>query len=298
MEGVLRGSGFEQANLRAHLNRTFLNDKLSWQLSAAYSGRSSQFGFPEAFRYATSYNPTAPILARDAPFPVDTSQFGGFFEVHGLFDAYNPQAIVSLNSRYGQRQLFNAVSLLTYALSENLNLHARYAYQDQFVNERAFYSPQSLFGGNAGIWPEGLEGRASLADTDESLSLYEFFTTYCRAFGASRLNLMLGTAYSDGRHRDKSMSLTGFTDEARVRSRRIGSFSSWVEEAVFADTSRNGWASRYTGADPEPALEDVGARGYIVSLNAPRPNPLAPGISRLNDYLPATSFVLGVQAGF
>lgn len=243
VEGVLRRSGFEQANLRAHLNSTFLKGKLSWQLSGAYSSRNSQFGFPEAFGYATSYNPTAPILAEDAPFPVNTSQFGGFFEVLGLFDAFNPKAIVALNERYGQQQLFNAVSRLTYALNENISLHARYAYQDQFANGREFLSPQSLLG-FATAWPESRQGRAGLADADESLSLYEFYTTYHQAFGASRLNAMLGTSYSDGRHEDQSMALSGFADEERVRTRRIGSFTNWVGDAYSADTTSNGWNNR------------------------------------------------------
>ena len=52
--------------------------------------RDADIGFGEAFRYATVYNPTAPVTSEDAAYKA----FGGYFQFGGSFDQFNPVAII------------------------------------------------------------------------------------------------------------------------------------------------------------------------------------------------------------
>ena len=245
VEGVLQKSGFDQVNLRAQVNSNFGLDKLSWQLSTAYTNRDRQFGFSEVFAYATIFNPTAPIYASDAPFAFNTEQYGGFFEMLGLFDAFNPKAIVELNDQFGEQRSFNAVSLLSYEMTKGLCLNLRYAYQDQFDNRRAYYSPQSLFRGGADSWRNIPKGRGDLWDLEQSLSLYELYANYQQSFGESTLYATLGTSYTDGRYEDRLLSLAGINDREQIRTQGIGDFADWqAEDRLTRDSSYNAWNDR------------------------------------------------------
>ncbi len=240
-EGVLRHSGFDQTNVRAHISSDFGLDRLSWQLSTAYANRNSQLGLPEAFGFANFYNPTAPVFSTEAPFTYNTEAYGGYFELLGLFQALNPKAMVELNERDRQRQTFNASSLLSYALSDRLDVNFRYGYQNQSENSRAFYSPESLYLGNA-FGLRGQKGRADLYDEDESLALYEFFANLRIPFGESQLSAMVGTSYSDGQHDDRSLSFLGIDNNNRLSADNIGDFSGWLgEDTAVRDSLFNGW---------------------------------------------------------
>lgn len=243
VEGILNKSGFEQINSRANIKGAFLKDKLKINLTASYTDRTSQLGFNEAFRYAISMNPTAPIFAEGAPYTFNREQFGGFFELAGLFDSFNPRALVEQNDRDGKRQEFTSAALVTYQLNPNLKLNFRYAYQDQFSNERAFFSPQSYFLGGA-FPPASLKGIAVLDDVEDDLSLYEAFVNYNLTAGKGKWEFVLGSFYQAGDHRDQHLVLRGFTDKALIdETRRIEDVQNWSDLAVLTENSINGWSN-------------------------------------------------------
>ncbi len=243
IQGVLRQSGFNQLNVRANLNSDFFEEKLSLQWSASYTDRSSRLGFQEAFRYAAAANPTAPVFAEDAPFPSNPEQFGGYFELLGLFDYFNPRAIVDLNDRNGRDQVFTSSALLEYRIRPGLSLNARYAYQDIFSNERAYYSPQSLFRGS--FFPlEQNDASADLNDRQHDFSWYEVFANYQKTIGQSSWALTIGSSYQDGHQLENSLLLRGFSNEQLLAVKKIEDYSDWASEAVFTDTLNNGWSDR------------------------------------------------------
>ncbi len=61
--GVLKGSGFDQLNGRLSIEQKALNNKLIVRMDLASTIRNSDYGFPEAIKYAINANPTMPILA-------------------------------------------------------------------------------------------------------------------------------------------------------------------------------------------------------------------------------------------
>lgn len=243
VEGVLRKSGFEQLNARAHLASEFFNEALAVQVSASYTDRSSQLGFNEAFRYAVSENPTAPIFAKDAPFIFDEEQFAGFFETKGLFDSFNPKALVDLNDRNSQLQALTTAALLEYKFRPALSFNFRYAYQGQFSNERAYYPPESYFRGN--FYPlSEVKGMANLNDFEDDFSLYEGFIHYKKTLGESKLGITMGSSYQNGNHADHYLHLQGFSNQGLMDVKRIDDYQNWAEEAARTDTVNNGWADK------------------------------------------------------
>jgi TonB-dependent SusC/RagA subfamily outer membrane receptor len=150
VKGVLRHSGFEQLNTRMHFTTTALNDRLEVGVDGAFNLRQSNFSFPEAFRYAVSYNPTAPVLGEDAAFPYDSERYGGYFQILGLFDSFNPVSILDQNFNEGRSSGYTLGAHASYHLSPRLKLHARTGQQALDAKTRAFYSPTALFRGNAG----------------------------------------------------------------------------------------------------------------------------------------------------
>ena len=92
VEGILVNNGFTQMNARLNFSTRTLNDKLKIEFSSSFTDRNQQNGFSEALRYATLYNPTAPVLAENAPYAFNGEQFGGYFETLGLFDSFNPSS--------------------------------------------------------------------------------------------------------------------------------------------------------------------------------------------------------------
>jgi iron complex outermembrane receptor protein len=244
VEGVLRKSGFEQLNVRGTISGEFLKERLSINLSAAYTDRTSELGFNEAFRYANSFNPTIPLLAQDAPFPYNTEEFGGFFETKGLFDSFNPKALVDLNDRNATLQAVTTAALLRYDISPALSFNFRYAYQHQFANERAFYSPQSLFRGNAYSPFLDRRGRADLSDIEDKFSSYEWYGNYQTTLGSTKIGLTLGGAYQDGSHLDNYLQLEGFSNKDLIETRNIGDYAKWENEAFYTDTINNGWSDK------------------------------------------------------
>ncbi|WP_367391371.1 TonB-dependent receptor [Lewinella sp. LCG006] len=244
VEGVLNKSGFSRINTRMNIASELIEDMLEVQVTASFTDQNSQLGFNEAFRYAVTFNPTNPILAQNSPFPLDTEQFGGYFESVGLFDAFNPKALVEQNERDGRLQAFNTAALLKYKIGTGLSLNFRYAYQQVFSNERAYYSPQSYFRGNAYGPRDENKGRADLNDQEDAFSLYELFGTFQKSYRKSTMDLMLGAAYQDGNHEDQFLGLYGFANPDLIGTKRIGSYEKWVDVATRTDTINNAWSNK------------------------------------------------------
>ena len=143
--GVLKNSGFEKYNGRLSLNTKLMNDKLNISVHSAITSSRHKLGFEEAFRYAASFNPTAPILAKDAPFPFNEETYGGYFQTICLFDSYNPVALIQQNesttNKFGY-SLFGTIELL---LSSNVSMHINGGFENNSLVGVEKYPSTSLF---------------------------------------------------------------------------------------------------------------------------------------------------------
>ena len=91
-DGISLNTGFNQLNARLNLTQKALNDRLTLNLNLSATHTEAQLGFEAAFRYATIYNPTAPVKSDDAAYDM----YDGYFN-QVLFDYYNPVQILEQN---------------------------------------------------------------------------------------------------------------------------------------------------------------------------------------------------------
>ncbi len=61
-------TGFTQLNGRINITQKAMNDKLTLDVNLGATQKEAQYGFSDAFRYATIYNPTAPVRSDDPAF--------------------------------------------------------------------------------------------------------------------------------------------------------------------------------------------------------------------------------------
>ena len=121
-QGIMKGTGFEQLNGRINLTQKALNDKFTADLTLGATQKDRQIGNDAAFRYATIFNPTAPITSTDPQYTI----YGGYFQ-QALFDYYNPVAIVNLDSNEEKNRILDLSIKGTYEIVKGLSIDAFYS---------------------------------------------------------------------------------------------------------------------------------------------------------------------------
>ncbi|MEO6758554.1 MAG: TonB-dependent receptor plug domain-containing protein, partial [Saprospiraceae bacterium] len=86
--GILRESGFEQYNGNLLTSRRIWKNRLTLSAGATLGQRYSNYGFPDAYRYALSANPSSLVRSDDAQYAAND----GYVETP-YFDYFNPVAI-------------------------------------------------------------------------------------------------------------------------------------------------------------------------------------------------------------
>ncbi|AIY12224.1 SusC/RagA family TonB-linked outer membrane protein [Cellulophaga baltica] len=175
-QGILDKSGFDQFNTRFNATTSILDDKLKIDFNASYTKRDSDFGFNEALRYAILYNPTAPVLGVNSPYPYNAEPYGGYFETLGLFDSFNPVSIVDQNTNTGSRNEFTYSANFKYSVSNDLVLNAIYSEQTSKYTNSEYYRTTSLFRGAA--TSPLRKGLARITSGESRFKLFEAYGDY------------------------------------------------------------------------------------------------------------------------
>lgn len=188
INGVLENSGFDQINARAGITHYAINDRLKVDFNMSMTQRESNFSFNEALRYATLYNPTAPVRFDN----------GEFFQAI-LFDNFNPVAILEQNQNVGKRKNLNFNVQGEYSITDEISITANYGQQYTNNFNGQFYPSTSFFRGlNRG-------GLAQRYIDDSKFSLFESYATYANKFG--KVNLSVSAGYSFQQNNFESLFL-------------------------------------------------------------------------------------------
>lgn len=144
-EGIAINTGYDRLNGRITLQSFLLEQKLKLGLSIAVTSNRSRIGFEEAFKYAVSFNPSAPRQNNLSQY----SQYGGYYQ-NNLFDYYNPLALLEQNRNEGEERMLSGILTASYSLDavfEGLkaNLTLAETREDLFRGE--FYPSDSFFRG-------------------------------------------------------------------------------------------------------------------------------------------------------
>lgn len=146
VQGIERNTGFKQLNGRLHVTQYALNNNLTVDLNLTATTNDKQLGFPEAFRYATIYNPTSPV--KDA----SNTTYGGYWE-QNLFDYYNPVALINQNQNNAHDRLLSGSLKGEYDFSQfvpGLSLSAFYSDQQTANNQYQYYPSTAIYRGYNG----------------------------------------------------------------------------------------------------------------------------------------------------
>jgi len=194
-EGVAITTGFQQLNGRLNLTQKALKDKLVFNINLAATRRKSNIGFRDAFKYATIYNPTAPVHSKD---PLYDITGGGYFEAN-LVDYSNPVAMLEQNSNAAELQRMNFSGSAEYEIIHGLKFLMRYA-QQTYSNYAQAYLPINAFISRnylVGVTGFGRHGYAYKQDDESSTQLYENTLSYEHKFNKLNLQALAGYSYQD-----------------------------------------------------------------------------------------------------
>lgn len=145
-QGVMRTSGFQQLNGRINITQKAINDRLTLDLNLGATDKTSQFGYSDAFKFATIFNPTAPIKSDDPAY----ANWDGYFN-QTLFDYFNPVQILEENKNDGKDQLLNLALRGTFEIIKGLNIDAFYSLQNTTASKSRYYDKNSFWvGSNTG----------------------------------------------------------------------------------------------------------------------------------------------------
>jgi iron complex outermembrane receptor protein len=186
VEGIALNTGFNRLNGRVNLQQRALNDRLKLDASYTTTSIDQDFGFNDAFRYASIYNPTAPVRSTDPAFDI----YDGYYQ-QILFDYYNPVAILEQNTNQGETR--NSIASLrgTYTLLEGLDFSLFYSQERRDFQARQYWDKNSFFTGR------DRNGLASQRNDKSVIDLFEATTTYNLNFGSTELRLLAGYSYQE-----------------------------------------------------------------------------------------------------
>jgi iron complex outermembrane receptor protein len=183
-EGIMITTGNQQLNGRINLTQKALNDKLTLDVNLGATENNKQLGHDDAFRYASIYNPTAPVTSTDPAY----TQYGGYFQ-QVLFDYYNPVAILKLDTQNQKDRLLNMSVKGTYEIVKGLSIDAFYAFQTSNKHRNEYMSKYDYFGGM------NRNGLATVQDDNSESKLFESTAHYTGDI-TSALNITVLGGYS------------------------------------------------------------------------------------------------------
>ncbi len=189
-QGIMITTGNQQLNGRFNLTQKALNDKFTLDVNLGATENNKQLGHDDAFRYASIYNPTAPVMSRDTSINKDfgTSKYAGYFH-QVLFDYYNPVAILKLDQQNQRDRLLNMSAKATYEIVKGLSIDAFYSFQTANQHRTEYMSKYDYFGGL------NRNGLATVQDDNQESKLFESTIHYAGEV-ASAINLTALGGYS------------------------------------------------------------------------------------------------------
>lgn len=196
VEGILLHSGFDQINTRANLKHRAINDRLRFDFNMAVTNRKSNFSFPDAFRFANIFSPSAPV----------TFSNGNYYQPI-QFDNFNPVAILEQNVNLGRRRSTNYGAKIDFDILESLVLTVNTAQQFESNFNGKYFSRNSFYEGfNRG-------GLAQRYSDDHTFTLAESYLTYYKHFNDLTLNIVAGYSYQEDRFESFGAELGNFPND-------------------------------------------------------------------------------------
>jgi TonB-linked SusC/RagA family outer membrane protein len=138
--GIVNGVGNERLNTRMNFSQGALNNRLRFNLNLSFTNVDSESINDAAFRYATIYNPTAPIFENTE---LAQNRFGGYFQ-RDLFDFFNPVALARQQKFESETKTSLTSYRVEYDILPNLTISGQYSQDRRNTLSGGFWSLQDF----------------------------------------------------------------------------------------------------------------------------------------------------------
>lgn len=194
--------GFQQLNGRLSVTQKAINDRLELSLDVTATDRSSEFFNGNIYKFATTYNPTAPVRIGDAGFTVpqgiadrSNAVYGGYFQVEN-FDYVNPVSIGDQFTNTQQRTDLLYSARAAFNVTDDFVLRATYSRTRQNTTGGTYATRTELSAGGAG-GAAAFAGAGGRYANDNSNELFELTGTYNLDLGSNSLELLAGYSWQE-----------------------------------------------------------------------------------------------------
>ena len=233
--GIAITTGFQQLNGHFGLTQKALKDKLVFTIDASDTKRTSQFGWSDAFKYATVFNPTAPVHSTD---PLYDKTGGGYFE-QDFVDYANPVALLeqNTNKRVTKRNTINGSA--TYEIVHGVKFSVRYAQENSsqynwvYLPKKSFYVRSFL-----GVSGVARNGFAYKRDDEATNQLYENTLSYEGKIKKLSIAAVGGYSYQDFLYNGYLVQAGNFVSDAVAED--FSASQDFKDGKAFSSSYKNG----------------------------------------------------------
>jgi len=197
-----QSDGFNQLNGRLSVTQKAVNDRLELSLDVTATDRNSEFFNGNIYKFATTYNPTAPVRIGDAGFNVpqaiadrSNAVYGGYFQVEN-FDYVNPVSIGDQFTNTQQRTDLLYSARAAFDVTDDFVVRATYSRTRQNTTGGTYATRTELSAGGAG-GAAAFAGSGNRYANDNSNELFELTGTYNLDLGDNDLELLAGYSWQE-----------------------------------------------------------------------------------------------------
>jgi TonB-dependent starch-binding outer membrane protein SusC len=179
VDGTLRNSGFNAVNFRFKFNHDLFNKRLNIGARVSAANRKSSFSFPEAFKYARIFNPTAPVF----------NSSGDYYQAL-TFDNFNPIGMVEQNINDGELKSSSIGLRANWQIGKDLKLNVVWGKEFQKNDLRRYISKKSF-------WQNAYVRNGLRDQTYEDLktTTSRFDLTYSRKIKSTKMDVSLSQSF-------------------------------------------------------------------------------------------------------
>lgn len=180
--GVIKGVENNRLNARLNVRQGALNNRLRFNINLSVTTEDQKRVNNDAFRYATIYNPTAPIFedTEDAK-----TNYGGYFQ-RAITDYLNPIALTKQQKFVTEIKSALFSYLVEYDIMSNLTLSAQYSQDSRSDLSGNFWAKQDFGSGF------GAGGSAQRITNDRVRKIFESTLRYETDLGKNLNMTLLG----------------------------------------------------------------------------------------------------------
>ncbi len=224
VQGIAINTGFDQLTGRVNLTQKAFDNRLKVSFNLNSTTRDADEGFDYAFRQATIYNPTAPILNDGI------NSRGGYYQL-SAFDYYNPVAILEQNTNKLTTRTLLASIRGDYELVDGLTASVFYSQQRESERRQTYYSKDDQW---IGAGRNGLAEQILDNDFDQ---LLEVTGQYETNFDNVNMKILAGYSYQDFSDDGTYMQAGNFVTDA-FGVNNMSAALDWGQGTGIADSYR------------------------------------------------------------